>query len=131
MSSNRNINIIKGISAVLIFSLGVGFFFAFNNGWFNESFPWIFVAIAGGLIVLVLSGLMILPRARVQKPVGNYPIRIERNYKDFEDADRGRKNSDFVPSKKYKDKENRFCDYCGVMLEIDNRFCTNCGQELE
>ncbi|MFW9852432.1 MAG: zinc ribbon domain-containing protein [Candidatus Thorarchaeota archaeon] len=131
MSSNRNVNIIKGISAVLILLAGVGFFLAFNNGLFDGSFPWIIVAIAGGVIVLILSGIMILPRARVQRPSGNYPMRIEENYKDFEKIDQRKQSKDFVPSEKFKQKENIFCNYCGVKLDKSNRFCTNCGQKIE
>ncbi len=131
MSSNRNVNIIKGITAILILLAGVGFFIAFNNGLFDESFPWIFIAIAGGVIVLVLSGIMLLPRARVQRPTRAYPMRIEENYKDFENIDQGKQSKDFVPSEKFKQKENIFCDYCGVILEKDNRFCTSCGQKID
>ena len=131
MSSNRNVYMIKGVAAFLILIAGMGFFLAFKNGLFDGSFPWIFIAIAGGVIVLILSGIMLLPRARVQKPIGNYPLRIERNYKDFENADKGRQSKDFVPSEKFKQKMHVFCDYCGVMLEKDNRFCTNCGQKIE
>ena len=133
MSNYRNVNIIKGVFAVLILLLGVGFFLAFNSGLFGESFPWVLVAIAGGLIVLILSGIMLLPRARVQKPTRAY-LNIEENYKNFKDLDKGRQNRDFVPSKKYNQNridKAKFCDYCGIILEEDVSFCTNCGNKIE
>lgn len=134
MSSNRNVYIIKGVFAFLVLILGVGFFIAFNNGLFDESFPWIIVALAGGLIVLVLSGIMLLPRARVQRPTRPYPIRIEENYKDFEKINRRYQSRDFVPSKKYNQNridEAKFCDYCGMILDEDVSYCTNCGNKIE
>ncbi len=133
MSSNRNVYIIKGVTAFLILLAGVGFFLAFNNGLFDASFPWILVAIAGGVIVLILSGIMLLPRARVQKPTRAY-LNIEENYKNFKDLDIGRQNKDFVPSKKYEQNrinETKFCDYCGMVLEEDVSFCINCGNKIE
>jgi len=72
---------------------------------------------------------MLLPRARVQKPTRAY-LNIEENYKSFEDIDRGRQSKDFVPSKKYDQKETKNCNYCGVKLEKNTSFCTNCGNRV-
>ena len=68
MSSNKNINIIKGVSAVIILSLAVGFIIAYFQGLIDQSNLWIILVVAGGVIAFILFGIILLPRVKVQRP---------------------------------------------------------------
>ena len=137
MESNRNINITKGIVAGLILLLGLVFSIGFYRGFFNfnESSIWIFIAIAGGLVVLALSGIFLIPRTRInRRPSSTYGLRESENYKAFEKSVIKQVGSDFKPSKKLINSttgETEFCDYCGIMLEKNLIFCMNCGNKIE
>ncbi len=137
MERNRNINITKGVVGGVILLLGllffIGFYFGFLN--FNESSIWIFIAVAGGLVVLSLSGIFLIPRTRInRRPSRIYGINESENYKAFEKPIIRQVGSDFKPSKKLINSttgEIEFCDYCGIMLEKDLIFCMNCGNKIE
>lgn len=137
MERNRNINITKGVVGGVILLLGllffIGFYFGFLN--FNESSIWIFIAVAGGLVVLSLSGIFLIPRTRInRRPSRIYGINESENYKAFEKPIIRQVGSDFKPSKKLINSttgETEFCDYCGIMLEKDLIFCMNCGNKIE
>ncbi len=132
MQSYRNVNIIKSLIIGLVFLMGVGFLIFYFRGSIDisGSFLWIIVAIAGGLIVLALSGVLLLPRARINKyPSRSYGVKEGDTYKAFERTELIQKR-DFEPSKKMNTGDAKFCDYCGVFLEEDLRFCTNCGNRI-
>jgi hypothetical protein len=134
MHSYKNLNVIKGFVIGLVFLIGVGFLIFYFRGFIDVtgSFLWIIVAIAGGLIVLAISGIILLPRARINKyPSRSYGIKESDNYKSFQKTELMQEN-DFEPSKKMiLSGEAKFCDYCGIVLEEDLRFCTNCGNKIQ
>ena len=137
MERNRNINIIKGIAVGIILLLGLVFFIGFYQGFlnFNDSSIWIFVAIAGGLVVLAMSGLFLIPRTRInRKPSSTYGISESEHYKTFEKPVIRQVGSDFEPSKKMINSttgETEFCSYCGIILEEGLIFCMNCGNKIK
>ena len=121
----KRTNIIKGVIGLLVVALGLGIFFAFRSGLFSGSVLWVFIAIIGGVVVLVLSGILFLPRARINKTSRSFEFRTDQHDSDY---------NDFVPSRKYKkqiSEETRFCDYCGVAIKKREQVCTNCGQKLD
>jgi hypothetical protein len=128
---------IKGIVAGLVLLLGVGFFIFYFRGSINidGSFLWIFIAVAGGLIVLAISGIILLPRTRINKyPSRAYGISDRDNYKVFDKTTHIQEERDFKPSKKLTDYSNSdaiFCDYCGIVLKENLLFCTNCGNKIQ
>ncbi|MCG3220047.1 MAG: hypothetical protein H7641_01600 [Candidatus Heimdallarchaeota archaeon] len=99
------------------------------------SFLRIFIAVAGGLVVLALSGIFLIPRTRInRRPSSTYGIRESENYKAFEKPVIRQVGSDFQPSKKMISSSTgkaEFCDYCGIILEEDLIFCMNCGNKIE
>ncbi|NPD89738.1 MAG: hypothetical protein HGN29_13585 [Asgard group archaeon] len=137
MNRNRNTYITKGIVGGLLLLLGLVFAIGFYQGFlnFNESSIWIFIAIAGGLVVLALSGILLIPRTRInRRPSSTYGLRESENYETFEKPVIRQVGSDFKPSKKLINSitgKAEFCDYCGIMLEKDIIFCMNCGNKIE
>ncbi|MHA1954410.1 MAG: hypothetical protein ACXAAM_03515 [Candidatus Heimdallarchaeaceae archaeon] len=137
MERNRNTNITKAIVGGLILLLGIVFAIGFYQGFlnFDESSIWIFIAIAGGLVVLAVSGIFLIPRTRInRRPSSTYGVSESENYKTFEKPVIRQVGSDFKPSKKMINSttgETEFCDYCGIMLEKDLIFCMNCGNKIE
>ncbi len=99
MNNNRQTNIIKGVSAGLILLLGLGFYFAFQSGLFDESFPWVLVAIVGGAVVLVLSGIMLIPRSRINKLSRSHEIRTDKDYRAYHDSTQEIEQRDFIPQR--------------------------------
>lgn len=133
MHSYRRVNITKSLVIGLVFLIGAGFLIFYFRGSIDisGSFLWIIVAIAGGLIVLALSGILLLPRTRINKyPSRAYGVKESDNYKAFDKTVLIQKN-DFEPSKKMISSDAKFCDYCGVLLKEDLRFCSNCGNKIK
>ena len=134
MSDYRRVNVIKGISAILILLLGIGLFFAFQGGFFNESFPWILIVIIGGVVVLIISGIMFLPRERINKLSRSHEISIVKDYREYRYPTLKKENKDFIPTQKYDEEisnQVRYCEYCGYQIKTGKKFCTNCGQKLD
>lgn len=133
MERNRNVNIAKGVAAGIILLLGIVFIIGFNQGFFNidESTLWIFIAVVGVLVVLALSGIILIPRTRINKyPSRVYGVSESNQYKPFEKTE-FKENKDFVPSRKVSSGDAKFCDYCGITLEENLRFCNNCGNKIQ
>ncbi|MCE7747822.1 MAG: hypothetical protein GPJ51_05455 [Candidatus Heimdallarchaeota archaeon] len=70
-------NIIKGIAGALILLLGVRVIIGFTSGFFDESFPWVIIAIVGIIVVIVISGILVLPRARIEKLSRTHEFRTD------------------------------------------------------
>ena len=137
MDRNRNTYITKGIVGGLILLLGLVFFIGFYQGFlnFDESSIWIVIAIVGVLVILALSGIILIPRARInRRPSSSYGIRESENYQTFEKPIIKQIGKDFQPSKKMLDPttgEAQFCSYCGIILEENLIYCSNCGNKIQ
>ena len=67
MDSNRKFNLIKGISGVLVIAFAIGLYFGFTSGSLGDKFLLILVAVLGGIVLLVLTGVLFRPWQRIQK----------------------------------------------------------------
>ncbi len=104
MDNNKKMNIIKGIAGVLILLLGLGVIFGFTSGFFDESFPWVLISIVCSTVVLLISGLLFLPRARIQKPSRTHEFRTDQHNREYHKTVQKRESKDFIPTQKHNQK---------------------------
>ena len=79
---------------------------------------------AGGAVVVVLSGILVLPRARINKTSRSFEFRTDQHQSDY---------MDFTPSKKYNYKTTDipiYCEFCGSVRKKSESFCSDCGREM-
>ena len=134
MDNNKRMNLIKGIVGGLILLLGIGIIIGYKYGLFDGSIPWVIISIVGSTVVLLISVLLLLPRARIQKTSRTFEFRTDQHNREYHETGQRSEYKDFIPSQKHKQKisdKERFCNYCGVNLQKGTRICTNCGQNLE
>jgi len=134
MDNNKRMNLIKGIVGGLILLLGIGVIIGYKYGLFYGSIPWVIITIVCSTVVLLISGLLLLPRARIQRTSRTYEFRTDQHNREYHETVQRRESRDFTPTPKYNQKSSevaRFCNYCGVNLQKGTRICSNCGQNLD
>ena len=134
MDYNKKMNLIKGIVGGLILLLGIGVLIGYRYGFFDGSIPWVIISIVCIAVVLLISGLFFIPRARIQKPSRTHEFRTDQHNREYHETVQRRESRDFTPTPKYNQKSSevtRFCDYCGVNLQEGTRICTDCDQNLD
>jgi hypothetical protein len=132
MSENRRYNLIKGVAAILVLLAGLGFFLAFRGGLFDGSFPWLIIAIVGGIVVFLLAIMLFIPGKKIQRRPFSLTSATATEYeKKFEKETQRRKEQGIFQSQKQQiNEEDRFCDYCGVILKEAETYCPNCGHRI-
>jgi len=134
MDDNRRLNIIKGVSGILVLLVGLGVFLVYRYGSLSDSTLWIIIAVIGSIVILFISGIFFLPRTRIQRTSRTLEYRTDQHNREYHETVQRRENRDFTPTPKYNQKSSevtRFCNYCGVNLQKGTRICSNCGQNLE
>ena len=157
--ANRNKNCGKGnkkgelVGLMILVVFGLMFFFLFANRKLNHfiSFPWIFIAVFG-IVIIVIIGMGAIASV-ISSPNNPYKTNKPKQENHFlNEVVQKSQQRQANPYKTQKSaqvqfivkdnmdnqlrnegpfiQETRYCSFCGVELEPNARFCQQCGSKL-